>query len=96
MPVIGRETRSVSLQKLTTEEIQARWGKLLPKVLLWLAVSVVLTATVFFFNHYAKPAKNIRDIMEVAYQIGSIFVILFAFLTAMASFFKSNLWVKKK
>lgn len=95
MPAIGRNTKTAKMQELTPQEIQARWSALLPKVLLWLGFFGAATLGIFIFNHVATPSQKMTDILNVAFQIGCIFVVCFAFLTIAAVFFKSNLWIKK-
>lgn len=96
MPPIGRQTRSVAIQELTPQEIQKRWGALLPKVVTWMVISVVSAVTMFVVYHFNLLGPKVTNIAIVGFQISCIFVVMFVFLTLAASFFKSNLWVKKK
>ncbi|MEI7767413.1 MAG: hypothetical protein WCJ97_08255 [Phycisphaerae bacterium] len=73
--------------KLTPDEVKARWQGLRPRYYRWLGLFGSAAALMFLLNHAVVMPQKVVDIINVAFQICSIFFVMFAVLIAMSYIF---------
>jgi hypothetical protein len=72
------------LEQMPPEEMQARWHAVRGRYLRMLGLFVSISLILYLANHFQHFEQSILNIVNVAFQISCIFVVLFVFLTAMS------------
>ena len=72
------------IEKMSAEEMAQRWAAMRPRYLKFLAVFFFGALGLFLTNHFFPFEQTVLNIVNVAFQIACVFVVLFVFLTGMS------------
>jgi hypothetical protein len=79
----ARNKRVSRFEKLSDEEIAKRWREAIPRYLRWITLFGITSVGLFVFNHFAPQGQTVTNIINVAFQISTIFVVCFVMMLMM-------------
>lgn len=72
------------LADFTPEEMAQRWADMRGRYVRWTAFFSIMAGTLYLANRFGHYSQGAVNIMNVAFQIASIFGVLFVVMTAMS------------
>ena len=72
------------LENMSPEEYRLRWREMRPRYLKFLGFFVAAALSLFLANHVQHFQQSVLNVVNVAFQIFCVFVVLFGMLSAMS------------
>ena len=76
--------RPTRFDQIDDKVLAARWNALLPRALRGSLLFASLALALFAFNHLARPGQTLTNVINIAFQIASVFTACLLFLAGIS------------